>query len=106
MPRRSLNWRTELGRRGECQETHDRDRSFLEHEGSRAAPCQLHDGWVPNFRDLRDGARIARTAVLAGLAIGFATDPTVPVDELKKLWVPGAQVLFGRARTRRSFSSA
>jgi len=27
------------------------------------------------------------------------TDPTIPVDELEKLWMPGAQILyFGRAR--------
>ena len=27
------------------------------------------------------------------------TDPTIPVDELERLWVPGAQILyFGRAR--------
>ena len=53
-------------------------------------------------RHLRGRAEVARSAaVLAkSTAARFRdTDPTIPVDELERLWVPTAQVLcFSRAR--------
>ncbi len=92
-----------------AKETHDPGSiAFLEHEGFEGfrTVAQLHAGGCMEIPNLRGIYAMVRESLEPPVFLPKSpaarfrdTDPTVPVDELKKLWVPGAQVLyFGRAR--------
>lgn len=82
--------------------------AFLESEGFagfrtvaqlNADRCEA----IPNLRGIyavvRESLDPPRFLAKSTAARFRDTDPAIPIDELEKLWVPGAQVLyFGRAR--------
>jgi hypothetical protein len=82
--------------------------AFLDREGfvGFRTIAQLHADHCEEIPNLRGIYAIARESLdppqflpKSSAARFRDTDPTIPIDELEKLWVPGAQILyFGRAR--------